>query len=559
MGILDQANTGLDPRLQGLLAAAAQGLQSSGPSPMPQSLGQIIGQGLQSGLAGYGTGMKNMQQQQLIELEKKKAALADAQIAKMQADAEFQKSMIGVDMNDPVKMRAAGMKLAIGGHAGGAQLIAQAEKLEKDQQQAATLESYKRSPGMLGAGVTATSQQGQQLLGQATGDPSFDSALLSLTNSALNSAPGAKAVPVSPPRAGLFDPLVNSPFPSVRDSANNFQTALQTAKGADPDHFLKLLAQLQTQNTAEIGKQTARDDITARAKETRELIGAQQENNIRLAASLRPPHAEPAVTIIYEPNGKGGLIAKDARTGRVLSENATTSGIQTQENRPDAVQPIYEKNGKGGYRSIDARTGRTLSEDAVPPGVAGADIRHDNSRASQIQTRLSGVVKPQIESLNNIQVYRDIRDSGGDTAQAAEIAGELVRRAARSGNARFKGEAEKMLGNGYGSGNLADRLSNFVSKELSGPPTKETMAKLDKLMDTIETSQFENIARNYSFYASQAKGNKIDLRKAIGDPFVQGRNAVMPDGTHIRSNAKDPGAANAEILEAVRKWNEANP
>ena len=48
MGFFDQFNNLSPEQNQGLLAAAAQMLQQSGPSRMPTSLGQILGGGLQA-------------------------------------------------------------------------------------------------------------------------------------------------------------------------------------------------------------------------------------------------------------------------------------------------------------------------------------------------------------------------------------------------------------------------------------------------------------------------------------------------------------------------------
>lgn len=50
MGLLDGT---FDPRMQGLLAAGAAGLQASGPSRTPVSLGQVMGAGLMGGMNQY--------------------------------------------------------------------------------------------------------------------------------------------------------------------------------------------------------------------------------------------------------------------------------------------------------------------------------------------------------------------------------------------------------------------------------------------------------------------------------------------------------------------------
>lgn len=68
----------MDPQTMGILAAAFQGLQSSGPSRMPMSFGQIAGQAGSAGLQQYNvaseSSRRNAQTEALIKLEQQKAA-----------------------------------------------------------------------------------------------------------------------------------------------------------------------------------------------------------------------------------------------------------------------------------------------------------------------------------------------------------------------------------------------------------------------------------------------------------------------------------------------------
>lgn len=73
MGLLDGFNMD-DPQAQGLLSAAAQMLQQSGPSRMPTSLGQILG-------GGYGAYSQSMLEQKKRKQEEEQAA----QIAQLRA------------------------------------------------------------------------------------------------------------------------------------------------------------------------------------------------------------------------------------------------------------------------------------------------------------------------------------------------------------------------------------------------------------------------------------------------------------------------------------------
>lgn len=86
MGIFDQQGYGalLDPQTAGILSAAMTGLQASGPSNMPRTFGQIAGMAGQAGLGAYQNALNSQRQfaqtQALIDLEKQKAALTNAQV-----------------------------------------------------------------------------------------------------------------------------------------------------------------------------------------------------------------------------------------------------------------------------------------------------------------------------------------------------------------------------------------------------------------------------------------------------------------------------------------------
>lgn len=83
MGLLDSFNFD-DPRTMGLLSAAGGMLNASGPSLMPRSFGQVLGAGLQGGMAGY-QGAQDRQQSQAMAVEKLKML----QLQEQRAQAEF--------------------------------------------------------------------------------------------------------------------------------------------------------------------------------------------------------------------------------------------------------------------------------------------------------------------------------------------------------------------------------------------------------------------------------------------------------------------------------------
>src|SRR5260221_10563060 len=94
MGILD----GLDPTTAGILSAAFQGLQSSGPSRMPMGLGQIIGQAGSAGMTGYSSTLeaqrKAAQTQALIDLEKQKGNLTEMQVKALMRSQSLQDALL---------------------------------------------------------------------------------------------------------------------------------------------------------------------------------------------------------------------------------------------------------------------------------------------------------------------------------------------------------------------------------------------------------------------------------------------------------------------------------
>jgi hypothetical protein len=83
VGILD----GIDPTTAGILSAAFQGLQASGPSRMPMGLGQIIGQAGSAGMGTYGSTLEAQRKaaatQALIDLEKQKGNLTEMQVKQL--------------------------------------------------------------------------------------------------------------------------------------------------------------------------------------------------------------------------------------------------------------------------------------------------------------------------------------------------------------------------------------------------------------------------------------------------------------------------------------------
>ena len=82
--------SGMDPQKAGLLAAAFQGLQASGPSRTPVSLGQTLGQAGQAGMQAQRQGVQDQMKQQAFGMQAQMQALTMAQHAEALKKAQRQ-------------------------------------------------------------------------------------------------------------------------------------------------------------------------------------------------------------------------------------------------------------------------------------------------------------------------------------------------------------------------------------------------------------------------------------------------------------------------------------
>lgn len=281
LGVLYQQDQGPDPRTMGILGLGLAMQRASGPSMMPRSLGSIMGE---AGTEGLGIYAKARQQQTQDAMTRQTMALNALKMQKEAADLELQRQLTSSglfgNMSDPDKLEALGTRLAAGGHAGGASLIAQAEKIRQRRQEQQTADSFKSRPGVLGAGVTTNSPQGQALLSNLSGDQEFDRAVLDAQNEALNSNPRLKPQAMEAPRQGLFAPLVTSPY--VGQFAQQLQGQLDTTSGLNPQQWLQQYDRLQQQHVSSTNQASARAET---ADLRRELAG-NSDNTRRMLAGL---------------------------------------------------------------------------------------------------------------------------------------------------------------------------------------------------------------------------------------------------------------------------------
>lgn len=216
-GILDASGFNpVDPVQQGILQAAFGALAASGPSRMPVSVGQVLGQAGSAGLQGYDTAQK--------------ARMTQLQAEKLATDVAIEKMLAGnadLGATDPDKLEQVGAALAARGHAGGAALISQAEKMRAKKVAAEQLKTMQGD---------ALPQAGSDIVGVS---PTEEEALKRVEAA---SAAGQTATIGQGNREGLFGSLINSPNASIAAEARANQGILnsQTGTAIDPKHWVDL-------------------------------------------------------------------------------------------------------------------------------------------------------------------------------------------------------------------------------------------------------------------------------------------------------------------------------
>lgn len=99
------SNFALDPRMMGLLGLGSGLLSASGSSPREITLGEAMGQGLQSGMLGMQQGLGMQMQQQHLKAIENEARMKEQKLARqMEIDDYLRRSVGGGDTNDPIAL-----------------------------------------------------------------------------------------------------------------------------------------------------------------------------------------------------------------------------------------------------------------------------------------------------------------------------------------------------------------------------------------------------------------------------------------------------------------------
>lgn len=237
----------------------------------------------------------------------------------------------------------------------------------------------------------------------------------------------------------------------------------------------------------------------------------------------------------------------------IAAEERRAASERAQQNKvdfrvafpPNAPQPQVVGTESGFMSPTEILA---LPPEQRPRPVTAANI--DYRWATQRQTQYNKAIERPQQNLFQVGMYGEARRTG-DNAQAAIMAAQALRQSSRSSDRALKGEVEKLLGAGYGSGNLWERAENFIAQEFKGAPSANTLSKIDKLISASETANLRQIAMQMQQYANQAKVRQIPIALVIV-PFVRGNKVAMPNGEV--ANFPNPEAAQSFLND----WMEQN-
>lgn len=445
-GVLDYMN---NPANQGLLSLASGMLQAGGPQRFPVSFGQALGQGADQGMASYNHARQLNEQAAMRDAQVQHMGmqnqLIEQQVAKAKGDAALSAQMSGGAFGQmtPDQLDMLGQRLAIGGHPGAATVMTIADKRRQQKLDGSSLDAMRSTPdtpGVLGAGVTTASPQGQGLLSQAmTGDKEFDQAALAGMNEGLNSnaRPGMLAQPVTPPVAGapgLMGPLMASPH--VGPAATQMQ-GLINARGIQPKDAIARFEQLASLHATQAGAQAGRDQ----SENTRRDLAENNDALRRELAASRPPAAVTSVTIA-DPANPSRSIVVDGRTGRKIGDAPATK----------QVHPMADK---------------LFKEYAANPQV---------KEANELEVKFKPVLQ-YVNDLNSGRIKSSINE------RDAEIAKMYLAVTSTVGSRAYNMDKKELSA----MPNLADRLGNMASSFFAG---KDLTDKTRKEMVSVISSRF---------------------------------------------------------------------
>ena len=441
---------------------------------------------LGQGLAqGFGAGQKAYQGVQEFEMQKQ---LRDAQIAKMKADADARETDAEF-AKQAMEVLNSGDPDALTKFATIGALRGKpgaVQLLKMAEDRKKELADDADWDAYKSKVTPATEAQPAVIVGKPGEDAMATDAANPIARPAVIGKPAGRS-------GGLFASYLNHPDPATSAAGLQAQGLLDSSNVPRQKWLDTMQGKLATMDQNYRNREDRQVDAAANDVRDRTT----REEMIRLAAGLRPPTPEaPLVQIMQD--GK----------------------------------PIWVSRASA------------INQEAVP---TGGSARQTSVSERAVTSALNMATKPIEAQLNAINSYWDVRDQ--DTAQAVMVAADLLRQSSKAGNVRFKNEADKLLGSGYGAGSISDRMANFLSQEFKGRPSKATLKNLDKLMGALHGATLDNLAEQTKKYAGQAKGKGLDLKRAIGLPRIIGKTMITPDGTRYDYPTEEKAIAEAEQWE----------
>lgn len=516
-GILDAS----DPVQQGLLQAAFSLMSSSGPSRMPVSFGQALGNAGQAGIQGYDSG----QQAALRAIQIKKAAADAALTEKLTSGAGG--GILG-GMNDPDLMEAVGTKLALAGHPGGAALVNAAERARAKRAAASTFSTMK-------SGVAPDPQETEQAADLGTPAPAT-------------------------PSQGLFSGLMQSPY--VGKEAGLLQSQLNSAKDANPESWMRHYERLSASHNSSqqradaalernlnlpksmviVQDKASPTGWSHRDTRTGEVIaGAPPPNTSGSAAGEVIPaqhkdlHGDDYLATL--PTGMSSLVKKIA-AGEVDPSKASS---MRYGNREAIMQRVLQYD--PGYTA--GRT-KAFASFTNPDGKIGSNIRSLNMSISHL-----GTFNDLFQALNNgnLMVANAAKNRLAAELGKPEInnikltqqaVGEELMRVFREVNAS---ESEAKA--------FADRLSPNLSPSGAIGAVQTAGKLLTGRLDSINGSWKRSANTDMDFPRLIDEKTAVALKKmgvSMGDAPAKGDEAPAPSAARKATHRYNPATGRLEAI-----------
>ena len=248
------------------------------------------------------------------------------------------------------------------------------------------------------------------------------------------------------------------------------------------------------------------------------------------------------------PAGDPRRAAAEAYVQHLSNPQSQRISIQAPER--DTPHPVVgiDANGNQVVNFVRPSQGETtLSTKPIAAGLFSSQT----VRERQLAGNLDRALKPHTDVLNAYQRYQEVRASG-DTSQANQILAAQINQMSKSGTARYlnKADLERQLGTTFEGGDIATRISNYVSQLATGTRTTEIDRKLNVIADAMALASAKRMGQEMqnARAAAPAGANADNITGA--KPRIYGRFVVLSNG-HVVSG-KDAADAQAKLNAMLR-------